>query len=177
MPQSVSERSFVLGFHLIPRGETHQNRHFSAFGRTFPLNKNKSPVSIQVIGQVTKPYLGHCPYEADAAHDHVICSLRLHSENMFNPRANLRSCPVSLQLPLRKFLIARAFALQVFTIPIFMQLINTILRSIGRICPHITAGIARIQQLVKHIAVMHFGAGHMKTPDQLVFHIHRICFL
>lgn len=29
-------------------------------------------------------------------------------------------------------------------------------------------------QLVKHIAVMRFGAGHMKSPDQLVFHITQI---
>ena len=173
MPQPASKRFFVSVFYLIPRGVAHQNRHISAVGRMLPMNENKSPISVEVVGQIAQTYFGHCPYEADSAHDHVSCPLRLYSENMFNPGADLRSCPVSLQFPFRELVISTAFALQMLTISIFMQLADAVLRPVGRISPHITAGIARIQQLVKHIAVVHFGTGYMKTSDQFMLCIHR----
>src|SRR3989339_249649 len=173
MRQSVSDISCLHDFHLTQGVLFHQNRHYSPIGRTSPLNQDKSPISIQVVSQIPQTYSGPGPYKADAAHDHVACPLYLDSEDMFNPGADLRSRPVSLQFPFRQFVVARAFALQMFTISHLMHLRDSFLRSVCRIRPHLTTGIVRIKQFVKHVAVVHFGAGYMKTPDQFVLHIHR----
>ena len=148
-------------------------KRYLAAGHTSSLQSNQKRISTQVVGQVSQADCCCCPQETDASQYRVTCTLGLDAKDMLNPGTSLCASPIPSLFPIGELLFARTLPLNMLSIAHLLQPVDLLLRAIGRISPDISAGILRIKQFFKHVAVMHFRTAHRITTDQLVFHISR----
>ena len=105
---------------------------------------------------------------ADSAHHRAAGTHRHHSKYMFNSATY--SCPTSISLLFSccQFFMPASFTLNMFPKSLFLQLVQRFLRTIGRISPDIFAGIARIKQFGKYLAVMDARISHVVAANKFV---------
>jgi len=137
------------------------------------MQSNQKRISTQVVRQIAEADCCRCPHETDASQYHVACTLNLDAKDMLNPGTSLCASPIPSPFPISELLVARTFTLNMLPITHLLQPVDLLLRAIGRISPDIAAGILRIKQFFKHVAIVHFRTAHRVTTDQFVLHISR----
>lgn len=144
--------------------------YFHIVGGLILLRRRQHGKSGHVIGHVPQSDLGLTTNYADTTH-HRAAGTHCHdSKDMFNPASYSCPTPIPLLFTGCQLPMPAAFALDMFTKSLILQLVQCGLRSICRISPHIFAGIARIKQFSKYLAVKsacisHFVAANEFMPD------------
>lgn len=123
------------------------------------------PYRSNLHAKLREPILAFALIHAYTSQDQATCSLGLNAENILNSGADLQPGSIALLRPFRQLAASGTLALKMFAVSGYLHLLNAFLRTIGRIRPDI-AGIARVQQLRKNVAVMSLGAGYRKTPQR-----------
>ena len=137
------------------------------------MSSNKRAVSVKIIHQVAQTNLRLGSYNTNTSEYHAGGFLGLYTKYMFNPGSYSRTGPVALLLPSAEFPVTNPLTLEMFPVTLIFQTFYSFLRSICRISPYITTCIILIKQLLKYMAVMHFGAAYPESADKLVLHIYR----
>jgi hypothetical protein len=136
------------------------------------LRQAQRTVSIEVVCQVPKADFDRGAHDADASQYHVASSLGLDAEDMLYSRSRFRPSAVTLLLFCRQRAIPASLALEMFPVSLAAKVINPLFRTVCRVRPYVAAGVASIEQLVKDIAVMDFGARYLEPPDQFMLRVH-----
>lgn len=126
--------------------------------------------SAQVVDDVHHRNLHSRPGDSDGAHQHTAHG-GLGGEHVFNARPNLGSPMVRLGGPFGQFPLGRALGLDVAAVTSLFQFGLLLRRAVGRVRPHIGAGVGLVQQRIEHLAVVNGGIGHLEVTDQLVLSV------
>ena len=119
---------------------------------------HKNPVALQIVSQVAQTDLGPSPDYPDSAHQQSARLLRLYPENMLDSGPGLGPRAVALLFTLGQLAVTIPLALKMLPVSLFFQLLDPILRTIGRIGPNIAAAVALIQQFLKDLTLVpHFS--------------------
>src|SRR5512143_22121 len=129
-------------------------------------------VAIQIVSQIPQTNLGLDPDQANGPYNQPSRSLGLNPKDVFHttPNSGTRSVPLSLSV--RQCLVPASFTLKMLPILPFLQLLKLFLRTVRRVCPHISTAVILIQKILKDLTVMNRRGRHLITANQFMFHIH-----
>ena len=133
---------------------------------------NKMRVSAQVVSQVSET-------ECNIARKNPMhLKIALPERRTWTPKicsiqqrvfARVRS----LSFQTGELFVARTLSQMILPVVHHLQPLYPLLRAIDRIGPDIAAGVVRVKQFFKHVAVVNLSSTDRVMTDQLVFHIRR----
>ena len=129
-------------------------------------------VSIQIVGQIPQTNLGLDPDQTNGPYNQPSRSLGLNPKDVFHRTPNSRTRSVPLSLSIRQCIVPASLALKMLPILPSLQLPQLFLRTVRRVCPHISTAIILIQKILKDLAVMDRRRRHLIIANQFMFHIH-----
>ena len=150
-----------FGFHTLPTR--------AALSRLLPvLWRGQQGITGHVVCHVPQADLGSDTDYTNTAH-HRAAGTHCHDPKyVFNSATYSRPTPISLLFSGCQFLMPASFTLDMCTKSLFLQLLQRFFRTIGRISPDSFAGIARIKQFAKYLAVMDARISHVVAANKLV---------
>ena len=150
-----------LGFHTLPT--------WIALSRLLPvLWSRQHSIASHVVCYVPQADLGSDAYGTNTAH-HRAAGTHCHdAKDVFNSAPYSRPTPISLLFSCCQFLVPASFTLDMCAKSLFLQLVQGVLGTIRRISPYIFAGITRIKQFGKYLAVMDARISYIIATDKLV---------
>lgn len=131
----------------------------------------KQRISGQVVGHVPQADFSPDANEADSLHDGTATSHCHYFKDMFNPAAYPPSGSVAELLSSAQFFMPATLALKVLAKALIGKRLQRFLGAVHRIYPDTFAGIGRIKQLGKDLAVMDTRISHFIAADKLVSNI------
>src|SRR4030043_682702 len=133
---------------------------------------NQHTVSVQIVSQIPQPNLDLHPNQTNGPYDQPSRPFRLPPKDMFHTTPDSGTCPVGLGLSIRQLLVLASLALKMLPILSLLQLSEFLLRTVGRVRPHIPTAVISIQKTLKDLTVMNRSRRHLIAANQFMLHIH-----
>jgi hypothetical protein len=89
--------------------------------RSLPTTRKEHSHTIHIVRKISQSNFGQSSFDADGSQNQIPRLLRLHSENMLNPRTNPGSGSIAALLAFGQFALAAALALNMFSKTLFLQ--------------------------------------------------------
>lgn len=121
-----------------------------------------------VVSHVSQSNLSLDADYTDSTHHGTTSSHSHNAKHMFDSTSNFGSAPVATLLPRCQLLVPAALTLNMFTKSLLFQLSQRVVGTICRISPDIPAGIARIKQFSKYLAVMDTGISNVVAANKFM---------